>query len=811
MENKIKRLFPDCPCCGKRLEKKNELLPNFVQCPKCKNEHYFSSNYSQSDLEKLSIADKKRNAHQYDAAYIHYDIIANENPKLIEAYWGLFLSNFGIVYQKEETGNRFIPIVHQFYDEQPIKNKHYLQILELTTDRHMKKHFTNEVLFVTKAWRDNESKIKRIDKTKDDKSTVIEKHHFEQGEFRRITPKVIGSDLIVNYETNPIIENQIKSAEQLYLKKNKFTKALKIYNEVLEQDPLAQKAWWDKILCTLHIQEFRELSAQVSLNNIFELFDKLMGCLEKKQAPFYLQLIEDHLIKELNVANKFDQELYNFLMTWKSVKEQNRLADDLYQKLHLKLNLENLENVDWIYCVMETATRYIPKQDSRFIKKYVETSLKVNRLGFHSEAIKLSNIVLSASPDHREIILLQLCAKYRAIDISKLNEVLNDIEFTELLQRLIVHKYKITEVFYEIQIAVNRLISADNYKMAVKLIDIYLKYSPKTEKETVNKVLLIFTENFIYKRKYSRALLYAGKLIENIPKNNAAYWAKFKISLKAHSNFEVLMKAKKDLMEYPDFEKALNATSDNKDYIMYYEIHDLLRKPDFKDKIRKKGYKRNFDFFDDMCDRESVKTFVSMIYPKMRDSVSDILMTQNKVMFNLFNRSAAVLLLIAFAFLMSNVPSFFDPANTINPIVVSYNILLFFRDRAAFIIVPFVIIAYVVLWIIGTESTGKGVLKGLLWGLLAAAISLGFMWGVPWVTTRFLTGLLFRIPARVVSSVLFGLSAIASFFILKKFHQQIKAIDITKTTNKNSVLNIVILVLIWVTVFAITLFVVPLI
>ncbi|MBU1141169.1 MAG: hypothetical protein KKG64_01470, partial [Firmicutes bacterium] len=73
MQKQKLRLFPDCPCCGERLEKKNEILPGLVQCPKCKNEHYVDSEYAQKTLSALSAADIKKNARQFNEAIDDYE------------------------------------------------------------------------------------------------------------------------------------------------------------------------------------------------------------------------------------------------------------------------------------------------------------------------------------------------------------------------------------------------------------------------------------------------------------------------------------------------------------------------------------------------------------------------------------------------------------------------------------------------------------------------------------------------------------------------------------------------------------------
>ena len=507
MANKVNKIFPDCSCCGKTLERKSEILPGYVLCPICNNDHYFASSYDQEILEKLSIADKKRNNNSYDEAYIHYDIIANENPKVIEAYWGLFLSSFGVVYKKNESSTRYLPTINQHSDESPLNNQNYLRVLQLTTDKHMRKNFLSEAQLIEEAWSLTENKVKRNDKGKVSEKEIVIKPVFKADEFQRLETKVVGDKIPNDYKINPIIENKIATTIKIYLKARKYNRAIKAFDQIILAEPSAKAVWWNKSLAVLKVTDIKELPPEAKLDKVFDLYDELFNLSTKKEAEYYLNIIIEHLFIKLKEASEFDQEIYYYIMKWKTVNEQNEFANLLYEQAHIKLNQEGLATVSWIHDCLETATRYIPKQDSRFIKKYVDTSIKINKLGYYEDAMILADIVLDASPKHREMNILQLCASYKVPELKELNLALNDLKFIDFLKDSITHKYKVVEFFYEIELAINRLISAKKYKFAIELIEIYIKYLPNSEAEVLNRSLLIFSSNLIYQFSFDDARL----------------------------------------------------------------------------------------------------------------------------------------------------------------------------------------------------------------------------------------------------------------------------------------------------------------
>ena len=158
---KIKaRLYPDCSCCGERLEKKNEILPGLLQCPKCKNEHYVDITYDQKVMSLLSAADILKNSRQFNEAYDAYEALSKDHPALSEAHFGMFLCSYGITYTITDGAERYMPQIHQYSEDQPTENRHYLKAVQVTKDKYRKKHFLDEGVVIDQIWNDSKPSLK---------------------------------------------------------------------------------------------------------------------------------------------------------------------------------------------------------------------------------------------------------------------------------------------------------------------------------------------------------------------------------------------------------------------------------------------------------------------------------------------------------------------------------------------------------------------------------------------------------------------------------------------------------------------------
>ena len=798
-------LFPHCLCCGEHLEAKHRILDGLFQCPKCKNEHYFIADYNANVIAQLLTADQLRNNHLYEEAYKQYESIAKSYPHLVNAFWGMFLSTYGIVYIKEQKNPRYTPAIHTFYDELPTKNKHYLKTLELCKDNYMKKLYIQECEFISKAWVSASSTIKKAKTTIEKDVEIIQPKVVEPVKTVEIQEKKIGQQITSDYKVDPLVENKINSAEQIYLQSKKFSRAIKVFDEIIKSDPYAVKARWNKILATLEVTTFDELDPKAKLDTVYDMFEELMGFIKPNDDNIYLQAFESHLLRKLIEVSEFDQSLYEFILGWKKVGEKQLFADLIYKEIQQKIKDDNISSVDWIHQVLASLTEDIPKKDPRFVKKYIDIAERINQLGFHKDALTLTQMVLKEHPHHIQSNLILLCAIYKVKKMTELRFAIKDLKFADIINQLLMVSYKPIDVFVEIRFAILSMIDQKNYKLANQMIAKYVLLMPKDEVAILNDSLLEFVKYLIYHEQFKEASTYVNQLLENDDKMAAAYWAKFMISLKAHTHFEILMTTKhKDLMKYPDFDKAVNSTSQNKAYIQFYEVQDSLKQPTPENNMFRKMAHRNFQHFDDMCKYESVGHFVSDIYPHIQKEIPVLFKDEQKTVLNIINRSVIIMILVIFSMMVSHMKLLFDPSNSNDPLVVSNQVFTFFKDMVVFILVPLLMILYLTIWIREQETVGKGILKGLVIGLMFSAISLAVLGLIPWALARYLTPTLFNLSPYLVSGILFGLSLVGAFFILSINHKKLTKVKVSQPFIKMSIRNIIMLSMICLSALLIT-------
>lgn len=798
-------LFPHCLCCGERLEAKHRILDGLFQCPKCKNEHYFTMDYQPDMIAHLLTADQLRNSHLYDEAFKQYESLSKKYPQLVNAFWGMFLSTYGIVYIKDQKSPRYIPAIHTFYDESPLKNKYYLKTLDLSKDSYMKKIFIKECEFITSMWESASSTIKKVKTAVVKDETVVQTKPVEIEPPIQLPEKKVGQNLNEAYKSDPLVENKINSAEQIYLQGKKFSRAIKVFDEIIKTDPYAVKARWNKILATLEVTTFDDVNPKVKLDSVYQMFEEMMGFIKPNQENTYLQAFESHLLRKLIETSEFDQSLYNFILAWKKAGEKQLFADLIYQEIIKKIKQANLTTVEWIHQALESLTQGISKKDQRVVKKYVDLAEHINPLGFHKDALLLAQTVLKEYPNHIQANRISICAFYQVKKLEELRYVIKDLKFVDFMNPLLIVSHKPMDIFAEVKFAILSLIDQKSYKLSQQMISKYISLLPKDEVSTLQESLLDFTKYLIYHYQFKEAEKHVNHLLEIDDKLAAAYWAKFMITLRAHTHFEVLMLTKhKDLMKYPDFDKAMNSTSQNKAYIQFYEIQDSLKEPTPDNNMFKKIAHRKFQHFDDMCKYESLGHFVSDIYPQIKKEIPTLFHDEQKAMMNIINRSVIVTILVLFSFIMSHMRLLFDASNTSDPLIVADFVLNFVNDLVLIIFVPALMILYISISIREQETVSKGVLKGFLLGLIFSILSLGLLGLIPWLSARYLTTTLFNLSPYIVPSVVFGITLVSNFFILRLQHKKLVKAKVSPSFLKVSFRNVLILSIVSVSVFLAT-------
>lgn len=812
MQTQKPRIFPDCLCCGERLEKKNEILTGLVLCPKCQNEHYVDAAYKQEALVKLSQADQKRTDMKFNEAYDAYELISGEHPELIESYWGMFLSTYGIIYEANAELKRYGPVIHIYLEEAPTSNAHYKQVLSLCKDMHQKEHYAKECELIEKIWQDTKPVLKRAER-KAKKSEPVTQETNQNTETQAY--KDIGSKLPKDYQIDPILDNKIKNAEIIYMKANKFSRANKIFDEVLEIDPCARRAIWDKLLCKLQVSDFELVGPNIKLNVVFDLFEEIMQCLPKAEDNIYLKFFEDYFYKKLESSNTFDEELYQYILKWKNKFQQHTFSDGLFDEIKDILVNKELSDVSWVHIAMANAEKYNEVEKHHiFVEHYLQIADILNQGKFFKDAEQMIDLILLSEDQNHDAHLIKLCAVYKISNVSELHLVLKDMKQIKPLEELLASGYEKMDVFDELKLAAIESIDKGNFKQAIQIIEYYINNIPRKEKDALNTALLQFAENLIYYERFKDAEKYADLLLVNDPLLPEAHWCKLKIALGANTNFDVLMYSKKDLMTYPDFERAINSTSHAEDYIKFYEIHDQLKQKTPNEKRFVKIAIKHYDELEALVGKADIHEFVNETFEVLKQKIKGMSKEERVGVSKLVIRSSVILFLIGLAYIMSNIRALFDPSGMGQGSEIAAYILRFYVKYGGYALFGLLLIAFALAAGRDGHDFWKSVLKGLYQSLIFTAIGLITVGAIPWALMKYASTTVFRFADMVIlgqtNLVIFGglhlLVLIGMIFIFIFSQRSILSTTDSKKAIVLSIVNMVVLSLIWVASIALTYF-----
>lgn len=798
MQSPKKRYYPDCYICGNKLEKKYEILPGLVHCPFCKHEHHVNQNYDQDILQRLSDADRLRNTLQFEEAMKRYQAIIDDDKLSFEGYLGLFLTTYGITYNRDQVTKKYIPTINREVDEQPSSNKYMMRMIEITSDPYKKKYFNKEREKYDQLWMDS----RLID---DKKKYLKASVPVMEQPIKNVLPiidvvetKPIGAKVAPNYQIDRNIENKIKNAELIYLKTNKFSRAEKIFDEALAADPLAKEAIWGKILCKLQVMDFDLLTPSTSIKPIFSLFEKLMACMTEKEENPYLDALEKHFYKMLNQASIFDTELFDYILSWKKEPTQRLIAKNLYILIRKNLEKELHDSIGWIHPALAATSRFLLDIDQAgYIHQYIDTMKRLIELKFYKDVLQMADVVLLVNPHNKEALLMQICAMYKVQHLSELHHIIRDLKFMPMFEKLLIGDYDILELFNEMRLAILEIIQDKNFKFALQLIDIYIDKIPSKDIEILNGALQEFSDHLIYHERFKVAEKYINMLLSNNSKLPAAHWSKLKIALRAQTNFDVLISHRKDLMLYPDYENAINSVEHPEEYVRFYEIHDHIHKMSMESGKLKRVMKSNFGYFNRQCSTEDVETFVSVIYPKMEEDIPLIVGEGKAAVFNMLIRSLIAFCIIAFGFVFGNVELLFDPLKTADSLIIAANMFEILKWIFLYGVLPVFLFLFIMNSPRFDEPYIKGLLKGVFYGLISSAVFALIVGVIPWAAVRFLQDFVLNISTVALPVGLLGFGGFGIIYVSFKFHHDLKDSVLFNKFKPISIINIILLFIIW--------------
>jgi len=120
-----------CECCGGSLIKLNETE---YKCDHCGNTKLVETLISSEVVTMLNQANLLRNKGEFDDAYDTFELIAKKDPNNPDAYWGMFLSEYGIMHVQDPVSNKFVPTCNRASSIAVFDNEEFKKVLELSND-----------------------------------------------------------------------------------------------------------------------------------------------------------------------------------------------------------------------------------------------------------------------------------------------------------------------------------------------------------------------------------------------------------------------------------------------------------------------------------------------------------------------------------------------------------------------------------------------------------------------------------------------------------------------------------------------------
>ena len=125
-----------CQNCGGGIVMKS--AQNGV-CKHCKSEYFFDTNFSNQVTSMLNEANKDRRIADYDRAISGYQEVIKIDSSNAEAYYGLFISEYGIRFV-EENGT-FVPTCDRYSSQSVFNNENFQNAIKYAVSNKLKQMF----------------------------------------------------------------------------------------------------------------------------------------------------------------------------------------------------------------------------------------------------------------------------------------------------------------------------------------------------------------------------------------------------------------------------------------------------------------------------------------------------------------------------------------------------------------------------------------------------------------------------------------------------------------------------------------------
>lgn len=123
----VNKRIVNCQFCGGNLTKINDVTATCSYCGKTTQIDFKLDDRTRIDL---NMANSERNLGNFDRAILLYDSVIEEHPACFEAYWGAFLSRYGIVYVKDNDSGKMVPTCQIINSQDVSDNTYYKKAME---------------------------------------------------------------------------------------------------------------------------------------------------------------------------------------------------------------------------------------------------------------------------------------------------------------------------------------------------------------------------------------------------------------------------------------------------------------------------------------------------------------------------------------------------------------------------------------------------------------------------------------------------------------------------------------------------------
>ena len=117
-----------CQTCGSQLELSEDGL--YGKCPYCQNEYHFKEEKAEALVLMLNLGFENLNRHDFDGAISTFRSVATNYPEDAEANWGLVISTYGIIFEKDDRTGKMIPTCSRIVENSILANKNYKKAIE---------------------------------------------------------------------------------------------------------------------------------------------------------------------------------------------------------------------------------------------------------------------------------------------------------------------------------------------------------------------------------------------------------------------------------------------------------------------------------------------------------------------------------------------------------------------------------------------------------------------------------------------------------------------------------------------------------